>query len=759
VSDPVLAQVIVNAGHQLGDRLFSYVVPAHLAPSIKVGSQVMVPFGHMKPRSACVVSVDAEYSAQIAPEKLKEILDVVDSQLLFDKEHFEFLQSIANYYMAPTAMVIAAALPPKANMKAKQTKTVVWEGVAPGTAKQESIVEILKSADGQMLLPKLLKAAGTTRATITKMEKDGIVKVLEQDVLRDPLMQYGLAAPGSKVPMLAEDQLPKLTPDQKKVCSVLDEDLCRILSSPGDKDVDMQPWLLHGVTGSGKTEVYLRLIARTLSEGRSALLMVPEIALTPQLAHRLQERFDPLVSVWHSGLTAGERYDTWCRLKNRQVRVLLGARSAVLTDMPGLGLIVLDEEHDGSYKQSSPAPRYNARDVALEKGRRCGAMVVMGSATPDLVSLRTARTYNRILRLPKRVTEQPMPEVKIIDMRRELEQGHYGDFSRTLQTEITACLDRKEQAILLVNRRGFAHYVFCKACGFVVKCGNCSVSLVLHQTTRHSYLECHHCGFRKGFTPECPGCGEHYLEASGLGTQKVEQELGKLFPAARVLRLDGDVAAKRGAYQDVLRQFANGEADILTGTQMVAKGLDIPRVTLVGVLAADAAFNLPDYRSCERGFQLIMQVAGRAGRGFAPGKVILQTYDTDLPALRLAQKHDYETFANTELLSREELEYPPYSQLIRIVVSGAELIEVQAFCEQLAEDLSKFLDEEGESQIKILGPAPCLLERVRGSHRYHLLVKNLIGDAGRRIIISFLQTRRAGRSLTMAVDVDAVDLL
>jgi primosomal protein N' (replication factor Y) len=839
VPDQVLAQVIVDAaGHQLGDRLFSYVVPQHLAEQVKVGSVVTVPFGHMEPLNACVVTVDAADSANVAPEKLKEILDVVGSRQLFDKKYFEFLQAVADYYAAPLASVIAAALPAAAKEKTRrivelrsaksenvngrmenaglskdaaahavinallearkyklslrhlriktklnvqtlyralsalkasgliniysqlnapvaeqQIKTVVKSGNPARTTRQEKIIAVLERAGGEMLLSELLEAAGTTHATIARMEKDDIVAVVERRVVRDPLAQYKLeVAAGSKT-------LPELTLDQKKVYSILEDALDEALNSSSRGDKNVQPWLIHGVTGSGKTEIYLRLISHTLMLGRSALLLVPEIALTPQLAHRLQERFGDLISVWHSGLSAGERYDTWERLKSGEIRVLLGARSAVFADMPELGLIVLDEEHDGSYKQSNPVPRYNAKQVALEKAKRYGAIVVLGSATPDVVSLHAAQANNRLVNLPKRVTNQPMPEVAIVDMRLEFQQGHQGDFSRRLLDEISACLDRKEQTILLLNRRGYAQHVFCKACGFVVKCHYCSVSLVLHQNQKYQYLACHHCGYRTALASVCPSCNEWHLEAYGLGTQKVEQELGKLFPSTRVLRLDSDVVAKKGAYQSVLRQFADGEADILVGTQMVAKGLDIAKVTLVGVLAADAAFNLPDYRSTERGFQLLTQVAGRAGRGFAPGKVILQTYSTELPALKLAKQHDYETFAETELLSRQELEYPPYSQLIRVVVSGAELIEVQAFCEELAEDLSKFLDEENEARIKILGPAPCLLERVKGSHRYHLLVKNMIGETGRMLIASFLQARRVKNGLTMAIDIDAVDLL
>jgi primosomal protein N' (replication factor Y) len=614
---------------------------------------------------------------------------------------------------------------------------------------------------------------------------DGIVLVSAEEVMRDPM---------KNVPTDAPNSIPELTEQQRQVLSVLSGELSKHLDAARPEQVvsvgaralamvpagtvtekvdyrethkqtagnEVIPWLLHGVTGSGKTEIYLRLIDQTLKAGRTALLLVPEISLTPQLAQRLKSRFGGKAAVWHSALSAGERYDTWRRLRSGDVRVLLGARSAVLASMPELALIVVDEEHDGSYKQASPSPRYNAKQLVLEKAKRTGALVVLGSATPDVATFYEADRNNRILELPERVFKQEMPRVSVVDMRDEFANNNRGIFSLLLKQRLAACLERKEQAILLMNRRGFASHVFCRACGYVVKCRNCSVSLVFHQPggEESSYLSCHHCGYHCSSVQICPSCKSPFLKHYGLGTQRVEQEVQKFFPEASHLRLDSDVTVKKGAYQQVLGKFAQGDADILIGTQMVAKGLDISNVTLVGVLAADAAFNLPDYRSLERGFQLLTQVSGRAGRGDRPGTVVLQTFNTDLPALNWARKHDYASFYAEEITARTELGYPPFSQITRCVVSGPDPISVQRSCEELAEQLTHYLEEEVDPHlVTILGPAPCLIERMRGNYRYHLLIKNFAGDAGHRLITTFLRTKRVGQNNSLAVDVDAFDLL
>jgi primosomal protein N' (replication factor Y) (superfamily II helicase) len=514
--------------------------------------------------------------------------------------------------------------------------------------------------------------------------------------------------------------------------------------------------------------VYLQLIEQALNMKRAALLMVPEISLTPQLSRRLLGRFGDRVAVWHSALSAGERYDTWRRMQAGDLKVILGARSAVLTNIPDLGLIILDEEHDSSYKQTSPSPRYSAKKLAIERARREGALVLLGSATPDAVTYSAAREVNHVLELPERVHKQALPESVIVDMRTEVKSGNRGLFSEVLKARMSQCLARQEQVILLMNRRGYASHIFCRSCGHVVKCKNCSVSLVFHNpgafTERNSlargWFTCHHCGYSKSATEICPACTSPFLRQFGLGTQRVEEETRQIFPDARTLRLDSDITARKGATEAIFKQFADGEADILIGTQMIAKGIDIARVTLVGVIAADAAFNLPDYRALERGFQLLTQVSGRAGRGHAPGSVVLQTFNPDLPALDLARKQDYQAFITDELQCRKDFAYPPFSELIRIVVAALDDNNARSEIEILAEELSNYLDDlVAADAARILGPAPCLVEKLKNYYRYHLLIKNVGGDSVRSCISTFLKARRRPQAIRFTIDIDPVDLL
>src|SRR5579875_943386 len=842
----VFAEVVVDIpARELGCKLFTYRVPEHLANETFIGAQVLVPFGGQELVGGYVVALKEQGPPDL---QIRDVVDVLDSDPLFDRQYVDFLYWVADYYCAPLSAVIGAAVPADFGLRLKRlvervpaserqqqpidpffvsaaredvsaarildclaetpgqaltlrsarqrcrlgnaqfyrslallrqagavrirtestatapkvVNTVIWTGEAGRTPRQEAVIALLRKAGGQMSLSGLVQGAGTTYATIRRMCEQNILKLMAEEVIRDPLERVLTAvAPGTETP-------PELTADQGWALARLADELDRLLADGQARDgAEVEPFLLHGVTGSGKTEIYLRLIAQTMNHNRSALLLVPEISLTPQLAQRLKSRFGRRVAVWHSALSVGERYDTWRRIRSGDVRVLLGARSAVLVSMPDLGLIILDEEHDASYKQSSPSPRYHAKRLALEKARRLSALVVLGSATPDVGSYLRARETKRLLELPERVFRQALPEVSVVDMRQEVARGNHSIFSQELMEALASGLERGDQAILLMNRRGYANHVFCRACGFVVKCRNCSVSLVFHQPAAEranagagSYLSCHHCGFSSPATATCPSCAAPFLRQYGLGTQRVEQDLQDHFPQARLLRLDSDVAARKGAYETVFDTFSAGRADILIGTQMVAKGLDIPAVTLVGVLAADAAFNLPDYRSMERGFQLLTQVSGRAGRGHRPGRVILQTFNTELPALRLARAHDYKRFAEEELAARKELAYPPFSQIVRVVVSGPEQDLAEFACERLAEELTNFLGDQVEPEaVRVLGPAPCLIERLRGNWRFHLLVKNLAGERGRALVTSFLRGKRPGPGLTLAVDVDAFDLI
>ncbi len=644
----------------------------------------------------------------------------------------------------------------------KLISSVLWTGVEPANKRQEELIAVLQKNGGAMTIKDFIESSKTTHTMIKKLAQSGVLTINQEQDFRDPLAHLKGANGKSAKELL-------LTDEQTSVLNILSQELAAKLSGKETANHN-QPWLLHGVTGSGKTEIYLRLIDQTLQAGRTTLMLVPEISLTPQLARRLTERFGDKVSVWHSALSDGEKFDTWRRLRAGDVRVLLGARSAVLANLPELGLIILDEEHDSSYKQSSPSPRYNAKDVANERARREGCMVVLGSATPDVATYFRAVQEKSLLEMPNRVYKQAMPEVTIVDMRQEFLAGNRKVFSKLLEDRLSHCLEKGEQAILLMNRRGYASHVFCRACGYVARCRNCSVSLVFHQTHGHfknsqdeynsGYLSCHHCGFRSSAIIECPACQSPFIRQFGLGTQRIEFDLKELFPQARVLRLDSDIAMRKGSHEEVLHGFAQGQADVLIGTQMVAKGLDIANVSLVGVMAADASFNVPDYRAMERGFQLLTQVAGRAGRGDREGKVVLQTYDTNMPVLQWAKVHDYHRFVEEELAARKGFSYPPFSQLLRIVVSGIDHLEVERECDMLAEEICKHLEDTfPEEVIQVLGPAPCLLERLRGKFRFHLLIKNFAGEKGQTALTDFLRRKRLPDGLVMAVDVDALDLM
>lgn len=841
----VYANVIVDIqARELKDKLFTYRVPEELAGETFIGAQVLVPFGPKEMVGGYVVSLSDQNTGK---HSLKDIVEIVEPEPLFDENYIDFLYWLADYYCASISDVISAAIPSSFTPKLKRLvklseklcamtpqaratfsddpaaralinvldaskgtrlsmvalkqrwrkaarlpqshffralhvlrqeghieifdestqaqapkmqNVVILTGQEPASARHKQLIDIIARHGGRMTLKDLLEQGGTTHTTVKKLAAEQLVSIAQEEVLRDPLDNVACLPP----------QAVTLTDHQQNALNALAKDLESILASGAAAPKKVQPWLLFGVTGSGKTEIYLQLIQDTLNKGRSAMLLVPEISLTPQLARRLKTRFGSQVSVWHSALSEGERYDTWRRLRAGEVRVLLGARSAVLANLPDLGLIVLDEEHDGSYKQSTPSPRYHAKDVALEKARRHNAMVVLGSATPDVATYLRAKENSRILELPERVFKQTMPEVKIADMREEFAHGNRSIFSLALASGLTECLERGEQAILLMNRRGYASHVFCRACGHVVKCRHCSVSLVFHQSAnkgqsaesqyKTGHLACHHCGFRSAAVETCPECKSPFIRQFGLGTQKVEEELKVRYPSARVLRLDSDVTTKKGTHEEILRHFAEGQADVLIGTQMVSKGLDIANVTLVGVLAADAAFNLPDYRSIERGFQLLTQVSGRAGRGERPGFVVLQTYNVDMPALAWAKNHDYQSFVIEELAARESLEYPPFSQLLRVVVAGNVAHDVEFACDRLAEEISHFLEDQmPDTAVKVLGPAPCLIERLRGKFRYHLLLKNMAKDEGRSLITDFLRRRAMAPGLSLAVDVDALDLL
>ena len=588
----------------------------------------------------------------------------------------------------------------------------------------QAIAEALPvSGDGEQPWPPV-PAQGFPLATLRDLVARKYIELTARELIRNPL--DGAA--------IKRDVPPELSRLQAKVVGPITDAI---------KAQQHAVFLLHGVTGSGKTELYLRAIARSLRKGRQALVLVPEIALTAQLVRRFAARFGEQVVVLHSGLSLGERYDTWRRLRRGEARVVVGSRSAVFAPLPELGLIVVDEEHEPSYKHEEGV-RYHARDVALELAALTESVVVLGSATPSIESYQRARdgAYT-LLELPERIARVagsfaaqaiPLPPVQIVDMRVELQQGNRSIFSRALQRALSAVLDRRQQALLFLNRRGTAAFVMCRDCGYVVGCPRCSGPLTVHHvgddppatagtSSGFDLLRCHTCGHRELAPNACPHCWSARIRHFGVGTQRVVADVEAMFPQARVLRWDRDVTGRKGAHDRLLQTFLNHEADVVVGTQMIAKGLDLPLVTLVGVVSADTGLHMPDFRAGERAFQLMAQVAGRAGRRDLGGQVIIQSYTPDHYALRAAADHDYRSFFREEIAFRRETHYPPFAQLVRFVTSGTNAASVQSAAEALAERIHGALERLSLPDAAVIGPAPAFMERVRGRFRWHVLVR------------------------------------
>ncbi|MBW4682439.1 MAG: primosomal protein N' [Microcoleus vaginatus WJT46-NPBG5] len=622
--------------------------------------------------------------------------------------------------------LVESYLEPAKHTKTKQQQavTLVTDAFPTDlTAGQREVLKVLRRCGGELLLTELLQTCSTSTSVVKALEQKGYVVIQLREVLRIPVE-----------PAQPADQHKELTNNQRSALEV-------IAGLNGFAQV-----LLHGVTGSGKTEVYLQAIAPVLQRGESALVLVPEIGLTPQLTDRFRARFGQKVCVYHSALSPEERYDTWRQMLTGSPQVVIGTRSAIFAPLPQLGLIVLDEEYDSSFKQDQPAPTYHARTVAQWRAELVNCPLILGSATPSLetwvkVKVKGEQGENaqcpmphpqfpmphapcptHYLSLPERVHSRPMPPVEVVDMRLELRAGNRSIFSRSLQDALSRLQATGEQGILFIHRRGHSTFVSCRSCGSVIECPNCDVSLSYHYTHEGAteVLRCHYCNYGQLHPERCPECSSPYLKNFGSGTQRVEEELGKQFPQLRVIRFDSDTTRTKGAHRNLLTRFANREADLLVGTQMLTKGLDLPQVTLVGVVAADGLLNLADFRAAERAVQTLMQVAGRAGRGDDPGRVIIQTYTPEHPAITAVRRHDYEQFIEAELEQRLALNFPPYGRLILLRLSGADEAEVEATAERLV----SVLQPASEVPVfEILGPAPAPITRVANRYRWHILLK------------------------------------
>jgi primosomal protein N' (replication factor Y) (superfamily II helicase) len=807
--------------------LYTYSLPSDLA--VRVGDILSVPFGSQV-TGGIAIRLSNFPPTGLELEKIRAVEEIIVSGF-FPDNYWQLLEKVNNYYSADLMSTIRVALPPGLLGRSQRRIRLRSEGIPQGaelfcsaiaskilkvlqqqkdgdysvnylqsqirgasrgikelskrgwiasyleppkTAKPKSkiaitlinrdnsqklntrqteILQILQNNDGEMWLQDFKKLARTTTATIEKLAKQGYVALGDREILRQD----------TGIPQLA-DTPKQLSEAQAQALAVIQQqkNYARIL--------------LHGVTGSGKTEVYLQAIAPILAEGKSALVLVPEIGLTPQLTDRFRARFGDRVCVYHSQLSDGERYDTWRQTINSTAQVIIGTRSAIFAPLSNLGLIVLDEEHDSSFKQERPIPCYHAGTVANWRAELEDCPLILGSATPSLESLLLARgrrddsvsrlhsvshlygkqeEFNYYLSLPERIGFRPLPSVEIVDLREELNRGNRSIFSQSLQRAIAHIQESKQQGILFIPRRGHSTFVSCRSCGYVMECPHCDVSLSYHYSHEGAakLLRCHYCNYHSLQPSECPECSSPYLKFFGSGTQKVTQELAKLFPSLRTIRFDSDTTRKKGEHRNLIQRFTDGEADMLIGTQMLTKGLDIAGVTLVGVVAADGLLHRSDYRAAERAFQTLTQVAGRAGRGDEPGKVIIQTYSPEHPVIQAVKHHDYDNFSNTELVGRSELNYPPYGCLILIKLSSVDESEVRNTAEKLAGECINLVGQNCE----ILGPAPASIMRVANRYRWQILLKL---SPQNRETLTALNTLRAfcPKSVSMTIDVDPINM-
>jgi primosomal protein N' (replication factor Y) len=743
-------------------RAFTYRAPPALADQLVAGARVAVPFSGRK--LAAFVLGPAERPAFVS--RVRDVAGLLEPEPVFPPELLEFLRAAARYYLHPLGEVLraaapampsdairrltregfldagdrlrGAALPTRKTLVVRRTATSA-EGIRLG-ARQRALLERVER-EPEVDLDALRAVVKSPRAALRALEKRGLVTSEEREVIADPFFRT----------RVERDVPPELNAAQSTAVDAL----CAALATGPSEDPPA--FLLHGVTGSGKTEVYLRAIAEARRLGRGALLLVPEIALTPQLVARFRARFGDAIAVLHSGLRDRERDDAWRALRAAHVRLAIGARSALFAPVADLGIVVVDEEHDASFKQEDGF-RYHARDMALLRARRAGAIAVLGSATPAIETRHLADEGRlSLLELPDRATAQKLPEVEVVDLGRH-KSGPSGDplLSAPLHRALEQCLAAGEQAILFLNRRGFAPSVRCSSCGTVAQCPACSVALTEHR--RAGVLRCHYCDFATPPGETCATCGARTLVRIGLGTEKLEETLARVFAPARIGRLDRDTAGSTGA-EEVLDRLRRREIDVLVGTQMVTKGHDVPSVTLVGVVLADQSLFFPDFRAAERTFQLLSQVAGRSGRGELPGRVVFQTYQPGHYAVRLAAQHDYAEFYRTELAARRELAYAPFSRLVAVRIDAGDARRARETADELARVASAH-DAARRGIVRVLGPAPAPLERLRGRYRHRFLLRSNDRRALRAVASAVADRIDQGVSPARAsVDVDPVAML
>ncbi len=783
------------------DTLAGSAVGSGAVDPVEVGCAVLVPFGRRQ-AVGFVIDVfeaglpgDETWPSSLDARKLKSIVRGL-SKPYFDEEGAACAQWLANRYIAPLSSCVRLFTPPggiprmvhgrdgRWRLEEQKVGEVDDRWVVAGpelstfeprknAVRQEAIVAAVRT--GELRVSELSAQMGAISSTLRALESKGVVRIVRRRRMRGAdgalgslpgitvggtLSETSDGAPSASASIAFDgftpSPKPALTPGQESALAAIDrarEHAC------GEVVV------VDGVTGSGKTELYLRAIEKTLAEGRTACVLVPEISLTPQTVGRFRGRFGDLVAVMHSRMSQGERYDQWDFIKSGAARVVVGARSALFTPLSNIGLIVIDEEHEGSYKQDS-APRYDAREVARWMVERSGGVLVMGSATPSIEALYACEQGGSWTKvdLPDRANGKPLPAVEVVDMAAEFRGGSRAMFSRKLVEGLRSELSLGRKAVLLLNQRGFAKFLLCRDCGFVPTCPSCDTSLTYHERGR--MLVCHHCGHTEIAPAVCPECGSPYLKKFGAGTQRVEAELRALLdgmpgvgPDVPIIRMDADTTSGKGAHERLLEQFAGSDAAVLLGTQMIAKGLDFEDVTLVGVINADTQLHLPDYRAAERTFSLIEQVAGRAGRADLPGRVLVQTYEADNVAIRAAATYDRERFLRAELPKRRILLYPPFVRMANVLVWGRDEPSVRTTAERLFSELEAHIRDFGGDGWSVLPASPCVLAKLRGVYRWHVVVKCQPEDDLSRVIAPLFRARVPEADVNVAVDVDPNDLL
>lgn len=693
------AEIILNSEAIEIDRPFTYKVPLDMEEKVKVGQIVKVPFGvRSKPVEGFILDLKAEEEMKVS-FKMKSILSVENEEPVITEDDLKLINFLREEYLCKYIDAIRLLIPVGIlkGAKSKSRNVIVFIDDNLEKIKNKDgyieIIDFIKRNTGKYTKTELSKEHGFSIYKLNKLMEHGLIKSEEEIVFRYNTREYN------------KDVQKNLTVEQSMAIKEIEESEENLI-------------LLKGVTGSGKTEVYMRIVEKTLEEGKSAIVLVPEIALTPQMIERFKGRFGSNVALFHSKLSDGERFDEWYRVKEGKASLIIGARSAIFLPAKNLGLIIIDEEHENTYK-SDQNPKYQTKEVAEYIAKLKGCKVILGSATPTIESYyRAISGEMKLVELNHRVDNKPMPKMMLVDMREELRSGNKSLFSRRLYASMKEKLEKGEQIILFLNRRGFSTFVSCRSCGYVFHCEDCDISMTYH---KNGFLVCHYCGKTKKQPNLCPKCGSKYVKFFGAGTERVEEEVRRYFKNARILRMDVDTTRAKDSHEKIYNAFKAREADILIGTQMVSKGLDFPNVTLVGILAADMSLNLPDYRAAERSFQIITQVAGRAGRGDKEGEVIVQTYTPEHYSLQYAKKYDYENFYEKEFTIRAMMGYPPFGRILLINGSGKNEDELRKQMIYLGEKVKEKAEEFGG--LEVLGPTPCIIYRIKENYRWQIIIK------------------------------------